>query len=395
MNIRFLAQSEFFNGTHLKDDIILEKEYEKSAFKNLKKVHYYIYHLEDNVREEILPRMDKLDIFHICDCMIRSNYVYFTEYDDQYDGTCVFNIIKYNFITGDYSTIITLKDDINHYPGNKQIKIFILDDSNLILQRAIKRKNLQDNYKGFFDFSSLLYNFVENKQTPIIDENLTINGIDYILPFNENVCVLKTGFSLIVDNRHELLSKEEASVESLIMINISQFISDLLLKQSNMVMQTLDQCFYDMSISYAKIIDNYLIYSKYEFDKNDEYVNFLNLTTRDSLECINRNITDKDSMAKNYIIQGIPHIRLDKDDKIEFINLETKEVAVTYPKNTEIVYVNNNVLIGKYRRKALLGGFKDFVRIYTYPSTEITLQEKGKYIGAIASDDDTTYIFLK
>ena len=36
MNIRFLAQSEYFNGIHLKDDIILEKEYEDSKFSNIK-----------------------------------------------------------------------------------------------------------------------------------------------------------------------------------------------------------------------------------------------------------------------------------------------------------------------------------------------------------------------
>lgn len=34
MNIRFLAQSEYFNGLHLKDDIILEKEYEQGPFTN-------------------------------------------------------------------------------------------------------------------------------------------------------------------------------------------------------------------------------------------------------------------------------------------------------------------------------------------------------------------------
>ena len=32
MNIRFLAQSEYFNGIHIKDDIILEKEYEQGRF---------------------------------------------------------------------------------------------------------------------------------------------------------------------------------------------------------------------------------------------------------------------------------------------------------------------------------------------------------------------------
>ena len=30
MNIRFLAQSEYFNGLHIKHDIVLEKEYEQS-----------------------------------------------------------------------------------------------------------------------------------------------------------------------------------------------------------------------------------------------------------------------------------------------------------------------------------------------------------------------------
>ena len=37
MNIRFLAQSEYFNGIHIKDDIILEKEYEQGRFTNLSK----------------------------------------------------------------------------------------------------------------------------------------------------------------------------------------------------------------------------------------------------------------------------------------------------------------------------------------------------------------------
>ncbi|MFQ9442749.1 MAG: hypothetical protein ACLR1A_07525 [Eubacterium ventriosum] len=42
MNIRFLAQSEYFNGIHIKDDIILEKEYEQGRFTNLPRVRYYL-----------------------------------------------------------------------------------------------------------------------------------------------------------------------------------------------------------------------------------------------------------------------------------------------------------------------------------------------------------------
>jgi len=213
MNIRFLAQSEYFNGIHLKDDIILEKEYEDSPFDNLSKVRYFVYHLEENVRVEILPRMDKLEVFNISDCTFRSDYIYFTEYDDQYDGTYAFNIIKYNYMDGTWSKIITLTDDMSFYPFQKQIKIFVMDDSNLIIQLAVVRRNLQYNYEGFFDFSSILFNFVENKQTPITDENLVLNGIDYIIPFTENTCIMKTGYSLLEDNRYELLSKESQKID--------------------------------------------------------------------------------------------------------------------------------------------------------------------------------------
>lgn len=395
MNIRFLAQSEYFNGIHLKDDIILEKEYEESPFKNLKKVRYYIYHLEDNVRKEILPRNEKIEVFNICDCTFRSDYIYFTEYDDQYDGTYVFNIIKYNFVDDSWNKIISLKDDMSYYPYNKQIKIFVLNDSSLIIQRAVKRRNLQDNYEGFFDFSTILFNFAENKQIPIVDENLVLNGIDYIIPFTDNTCVMKTGFSLLEDGRHELLSKEETSVESLIMINIQQFISDLMLQQPSMVMQTMDQTFYDDTISNARIVDNYLIYSKINFESSEEKIIFLNLSTRESIECINQNVDDESKLAKTFIINGVPHIRLDKEKKTEFFNLDTKEIAVSFDNELDVVFVNNNMIVTTEKKKGLFGGFKDYVYIHKYPSTDVVLQEKGKYIGAIASDDETTYIFLK
>lgn len=241
MNIRFLAQSEYFNGIHLKDDIILEKEYEDSKFSNIKKVHYFVYHLEDNIRKEILPRSEKLQVFNITDCQFQSDYIYFTEFDDQYDGNYNLNIIKYNYIDDTYLKIITLKDNLNLYPDKKQIKIYILNESNLIIQRAIPRGNYKDNYAGFFDFSSILFNFVDNKQYKINDENLINNGIEFMIPYNENSCIMKTGYSLFDENKHDLLEKEEAAVETLMVINIQQFISDLLLEQTHMVIPSIAQ----------------------------------------------------------------------------------------------------------------------------------------------------------
>ena len=78
MNIRFLAQFEYFNAVHLKDDIILEKEYEAGPFENIPKVRYYLYFLEENVRKEVAPHSDKVDIFEITNCVHHSDFIYFT-----------------------------------------------------------------------------------------------------------------------------------------------------------------------------------------------------------------------------------------------------------------------------------------------------------------------------
>ena len=210
MNIRFLAQSEYFNGIHIKDDIILEKEYEQGRFTNLPRVRYYLYYLEENVRKEVMPHSEKVDVFELTDCQYEPEYLYFTEIDDMLDGRQTFNIIKYNITDHTHTKIISLKDNMELYPDQKQIKIFILDDSNLIIQRATL-KEFESGYKEFFNYSHLLFNFVKNKQIPISDENIAHNGIDYMFPFNETSCVMKTGNSLFKHNRHDRISKVHAA----------------------------------------------------------------------------------------------------------------------------------------------------------------------------------------
>ena len=101
-----------------------------------------------------------------------------------------------------------------------------------------------------------------------------------MFPFNETSCVMKTGNSLFKHNRHDRISKDEAPVESLYVINIQQFISDLQLEQPNLVLSAIDQSFYDATLIRSKKIDKYLIYSKYNYDKNDETVIFTILKQR-------------------------------------------------------------------------------------------------------------------
>lgn len=395
MNIRFLAQSEYFNGIHLKDDIILEKEYEQGAFTNLPKVRYYLYYLEENVRKEVMPHTDKVDIFQITDCQYESDYLYFTEYEDITGGGYTYNIIRYNVTDHTHTRIISLRDNIDLYPDRKEIKIYILDDANLIIQRALPKTSLNGQYTGFFDFSLILFNFIKNKQLIIEDENLMNNGIEFILPYNETSCIMKTGYSLFEDGRHDKLSKEEAAVESLIVLNIQQFISDLQLEQPNLVINAIDQSYYDTTIINAKINDNFLIYSKFNYENNDENIVFYNIDSKEIYTCINKTSSGESLINNATVIDSTPYMLSRNSLGTHFFNLVLNETDTTYSEEFDIKFVNNTTLISSYIEKGLFGKEKELVTIHKFPSKKIILQEKGEFIGAVASNSETTYIFLK
>ena len=81
MNIRFMVKTADFNGFHLKDDIVLEKEYLECDFEDAENAKYYIYKLETNEREEVMPLCNKIELFSITNCVYRSDFIYFIEYE--------------------------------------------------------------------------------------------------------------------------------------------------------------------------------------------------------------------------------------------------------------------------------------------------------------------------
>ncbi len=395
MNIRFMAQSEYFNGIHLTDDIILEKEYEQGEFTNLPKVRYYLYYLEENVRKEVMPHTDKVDIFDITNCQFNSEYLYFVEYENLLDQGYTFNVIKYNINDHTHTKIITLRDNINLYPDEKEIKIFVLDEANLIIQRALPKTSLNGEYTGFFDYTLILFNHIKNKQIIIQEENLIQGGIEFVIPYNETSCVIKTGYSLFKDNRHDLLFKEEASMESIFVMNIQQFIGDLQLEQPNLVINPIDKTYYDLTIVNAKILENYLIYSKFNYETGNEEIVFYDIDTKEVYNCINQTSSNVSLLKNATVIEHTPYMVSVNSSGTQFFNLKDNQVETVYSSDYKVRYVNNNTVISTFVEKSLFGKEVELVAIHKYPSKKIILQEKGQYIGAVASNRETTFIFLK
>ncbi|MGN0383310.1 MAG: hypothetical protein ACI4DS_03495 [Eubacterium sp.] len=388
-------KSEQYNGIKLRGDYVLEKEYEESKYPGINIVRYFVYKLEDNLRIEILPRLEKVDAIEITDCMYDSPYIYFSEYDDQYDGTYMFNIIRYNYIDGSWGKIYSYVDKISSYPDQKKVKVFILNETNLIIEQALPVSNKQNNYIGYFNYTLYLVNTTDGKYMQIADENLCNNGIDCMIPYAENMCILKTGFSLLADERYTLYEREEVSVESINLINIQQFISDLLLQQPAVIMNTIEQACYDYTIPYVKAEDNYIIYSKLNCESYEETITFYNYETKRTTTCLNSNVKSVEDLLETYIINGFPFIKLYRNDNIQFYNIEANEIELEFPQDTDIKCVTNNMIILTESKHAFLGINKNYICLYKIPGMTMLHQEKGEFLGCVETDDNTAFIFIK
>ena len=191
------------------------------------------------------------------------------------------------------------------------------------------------------DFHLFYFYLVDNKQYKINDENLINNGIEFMIPYNENSCIMKTGYSLFDENKHDLLEKEEAAVETLMVINIQQFISDLLLEQTHMVIPSIAQAYYDTTLVFAEVQNNYLLYSTFDFNKDEETICFYNLESKEEYTCINKTKTGSSTRA-NGIMNEHSYVKIDKDSKSQFLNLETNEVDAVYSNKEKIVFTHNH-----------------------------------------------------
>ena len=218
----------------------------------------------------------------------------------------------------------------------------------------------------------------------IQDENLVKNGIEFILPYNEKSCIMKTGYSLFQNARHENLTKEEAAVESLFVLNIQQFISDLQLDQPNLIMNAVDQSYYDTTMIHAKIIENFLIYSKFNYEDNDENIIFYDIDTKEIYTCINKTTGGEYLLKNATVIEDTPYMIMKKSTGTQFFNLISNAIDATYGEEFDVRFVNNNTVISTSVEKPLFGKEYPVVCVHKFPHKEVILQERGEYIGSVS-----------
>lgn len=396
MNIKILKNFENYENckaTMLNENLVLEKVYSDIENSGLKKIRYILLDISDNSRREILPQYDKYNIGDVKNISSSSDYIYFFTYTSDDKEASEIKLMRYNIISGKHEVIFVFNDDITMYSIVKRLKIFVLNEFYLLVQQEYLKTNSNEKCSGFFKFDSFLYNINDQKIYSVVDENLSTNGINDIIPISENQCVIKTGFPLLQDSRFSLLEKDEVSVEAVSIINIGQLISDILIMQTSITFDTIDQAYYNKTIPYIDVQDNYLIYSVTDNIENFEEIVFYNLTDKEITKCINKNVYEMKDLARHYIINDEPYICISKTTKTEFINLKKAKIEYKFEENLKLETVEKNMFIfSGTNEKGLIRKPYSYCEIYDSQQNTL-LREKGDYFECKCFGDNL-YLFI-
>lgn len=399
MDIKILRNVENSKGILINENLILEKVVTKSQYEGIDKVNLFLFDIVNQTNTEILPSIEKYSLGKIINVSVNSNNIYFINiFNEEKDNPAEkqISIIRYNYISKTTENVLTFYDDISLYEDSKRLKLFILNDMYVIMQHEFIRASLSGTYFGYFDFELMLYNIKDETIYSIVDENLSRNGIDTIIPIAENLCVMKTGFSLLTDSRYNELSAKEVSIEGISFINISQLVSDMLISKTNIIVDTIDQAFFKKTFPYIKKIGNYIIYSCLNNETKEEEIIFYNYLTKETKNCINKNVIRVSDLALTYILDDEPYICIKKQDMVEFVNIKTSKVSLVFNTENEFVDIINNTFIFKgVKERKIFNKNKQFFELYGYPGQTLLLHENQELLEYFSPNKDNLYIFIK
>lgn len=394
-SLRIVKNAEGVNGVMLSNQCVLMIEDSEAKIQGFTYQRYYMYNLEKNTKIEIAPNIPKLNIIKIHDINKHPQFIYFSNFDNREDGIVEIRIFRYSISEKICKKIYSIEDEFDKYDNYQITRVFVLNEFYMLIQNEILRSNLAQTYESYLDFELFMFNILQNETIKVVDENLVSNGILDIKLISENVCVIKTGFSLLKEQRYKKLEKDEVSVESISVVNLGQLVSDIIISKNNIVMDTIVQTFYTDTIPYIKVNGEYLVYSKYNFELNEETVVYYNYSTKESQVCLNKNDSENIKLANTIIFNKKPYLKLETAKGIEFYNVEDKKTDFIFNSEDRFELAINDIIIGTSVKNALFGKKKSFINVYKYPGLSLVHKEKGKYIGCIADAKGVFYILTK
>lgn len=320
MDIKLVKNFEEGNYIPVNDQLLLQvvdANYRLGRFPGKK---IFMLNPLTNERLEILPEIHKYNLANISYAAVSHNHILFTSASSINETQVEISYYRYDVSTGAYHIIHTTVADLTKLGNVLLLKAFVLDENYCIFDEiTYSRENLSSTglfSNGMGTHKMLLKEIQENKERLLKDSVIATSGIEKLIPLSGNLCIIKLGSPML----EELVFSDTAiqpfkQKEIIGIVNIKQFISELLLNQNNAFLEILDEGSEEITFPYIRQYDNDIVYSKVDVSKKIEEVIIYDYETKVKKVRLNSNITRISDLNHTYILM-IPRILLKIRTKI-------------------------------------------------------------------------------
>ena len=333
-----------------------------------------------NERLEILPEIHKYNLANISYAAVSHNHILFTSASSINETQVEISYYRYDVSTGAYHIIHTTVADLTKLGNVLLLKAFVLDENYCIFDEiTYSRENLSSTglfSNGMGTHKMLLKEIQENKERLLKDSVIATSGIEKLIPLSGNLCVIKLGSPML----EELVFSDTAiqpfkQKEIIGIVNIKQFISELLLNQNNAFLVLPSETLKIMA-DVSKKIEEVIIYD-YE--------------TKVKKVRLNSNITRISDLNHTYILNDTPYIIKNTDKNTRLINLNTQKTDIKLSGDVRIKFIRRDLIVTQHHVKKMFFMRKEnyYIEVFRYPDMHHSIfKTRAKYKDCIAFFDD-------
>lgn len=397
MDVRIINNCEDSECRGLYGELVLQSIDDVNKIGEFVGKKYYIFNIGLNERYEILPTIIKYDFIQIIDCDFESKYLYFISCKEvKHQEKVSINLIRYSIVTGESKIMYSFEDDKSIIKNEKRMKIFVMDENHILVQNEYLKEDEFGNVLGFLDIDLVLIDVSDGKIRNIYDETLVASGIDTMIPIKRNVCIMKTGYSMIVDNRFDLIKENERPLERLAIINTNQFISDMLLNKKEVYCEPIDTIEKNGTYPYIKKFNELIVYSKVNMVSHLETVVVYNINDKNVKTYLNKDVFRSMDLLNPCILsdQKIYFIRY-KDSQYFFMCGETGKTIYQLENCKLKQILNGLVIVERIQPKNLFRRAHSIIDIYRDLASEPVIKEEGSFVAAVSTNPDNMFVFTK
>lgn len=394
MDIKLIKKAENSEFVAFDENILLQITDADYKLNQYIGKHLSVLNTSTNERFEIAPEIKKYILTKITYACSEHDYLFFTSAERINEEMVNIKLYRYILIDGRCQQIYTMDADLREIGVSLEIKIFALDIDHVIIEKTFYQSQEGSElpaWRGIGVNEIVLQDISSERTFKITDSVIAQSGINKMVALSGNNCLIKLGNSMVGEKLYGGIRREDAPREIIGIINVKQFISDLILNMDKVFIEELDSGTDNITFPYVKKDDNWIIYSKFDLANKVETIVFYNYSNKVKKIRINSNVIRVSDLSFAHIINDIPYQIKKEERNSQIINMNTQKVETKLSQDIKVVLVKNDIIVVQHQttKFPLVNKKVNYIEVYKYPDMQHPiLKTKEKYNGCLCNGND-------